>query len=116
MENNSHTNGNEKSGLFSLLYRTRFMVTKGETTIVNLSVLFAVIALLCAPWLVVIGAVIALALGYHFAIKRNDGGFGNDFEKVVKDAANNVKHAVQSVVGKPEEPSEPTKPDHDENA
>ena len=60
MENNT-ANNNGKTGFFSLLYRTRLVITKGDTTILNLSVLFSVISLLCAPWLVVIGAIVALA-------------------------------------------------------
>ncbi len=96
MDNNTNTN-NGKTGLFSLLYRTRIMIKKGESTIVNLSVLFSIIALLCAPWLVIIGAIVALALGYRFSIQRNAEGFAKDFEHVVKDAADNVKNVVEHV-------------------
>ena len=95
MENNTAN----KTGFFSLLYRTRIVITKGETTIVNLSLLFSIISLLCAPWLVVIGAVIALVLGYKFAIDRNASGFATDFEHVVKDATDNVKQVVDKVTG-----------------
>lgn len=98
MENNT-ANNNGKTGFFSLLYRTRLVITKGDTTILNLSVLFSVISLLCAPWLVVIGAIVALVLGYRFAIERNAAAFDKDFEHVVKDAANNVKSAVENVTG-----------------
>ena len=99
MENNNtgNTNNQGKTGFFSMLYRTRLMVTKGETTIVNLSLLFSVIALLCAPWLVIIGAIVALVLGYRFGIERNAPAFDKDFEHLVKDAADNVKHAVENV-------------------
>jgi len=101
MENNNtgNTNNQGKTGFFSMLYRTRLMVTKGETTIVNLSLLFSVIALLCAPWLVIVGAIVALVLGYRFAIDRNAAAFDKDFEHVVKDAANNVKQVVEDVTG-----------------
>ena len=95
MENNTAN----KTGFFSLLYRTRIVITKGETTIVNLSLLFSIISLLCAPWLVVIGAVIALVLGYKFAIERNAEGFATDLEHVVKDATENVKQVVEKVTG-----------------
>ena len=97
MENNSNRNG--KTGFFSILYRTRLMMTKGETIILNLSLLFSIIALLCAPWLVIVGAIVALVLGYRFAIERNAAAFDKDFEHVVKDAANNVKSAVENVTG-----------------
>jgi hypothetical protein len=38
-------------------------------------VLFSILALLFAPWVVVIGAIVALILGYRFAIDRNAAGF-----------------------------------------
>lgn len=97
MENNN--NNQKKTGIFSLLYRTRLLVTKGNSQIINLSILFSIIALLCAPWLVIIGAIVALALGYHFSIDRDAAEFDRDFENVVKDAADNVKHAVENVTG-----------------
>ena len=97
--NNGSTNNTNKTGFFNLAYRTRLVIRKGEATIVNLSVLFSVISLLCAPWLVVIGVIVALALGYKFAIERNAAAFDKDFEHVVKDAAENVKHAVENVTG-----------------
>ncbi|NLI21480.1 MAG: DUF4342 domain-containing protein [Clostridiales bacterium] len=97
MENNTNRNG--KNGFFSILYRTRLMMTKGETTILNLSLLFSIIALLSAPWLVIGGAIVALVLGYKFAIDRNAEGFDKDFEHVVKDAASNVRHAVEDISG-----------------
>ena len=98
MDNNT-TNNTNKTGFFALLYRTRIVITKGESTILNLSVLFSVISLLCAPWLVIIGAIVALALGYKFSIDRNASAFDKDFEHVVKDAAENVKHVVENVTG-----------------
>ena len=50
--------------VFSFLYRTRVKVTKDETPILNFSLLFTIVAVVCAPWLAVIGLVVALALGY----------------------------------------------------
>ena len=98
MENNTNQTNN-KGGFFSMMYRTRIVITKGENTILNLSVLFSIISLLCAPWLVVVGAIVALALGYKFAIDRNAAAFDKDFEHVVKDAAENVKQVVENVTG-----------------
>lgn len=98
MDNNT-TNTNHKPGFFALMYRTRIVITKGDSTVLNLSMLFSIIALLCAPWLVIVGAIVALALGYKFAIERNAAAFDKDFEHVVKDAAENVKHAVENVTG-----------------
>lgn len=95
--NTGSTNNTNKTGFFNLAYRTRLVIRKGEATIVNLSVLFSVISLLCAPWLVVIGAIVALVLGYRFNIERNAPAFDKDFENLVKDAADNVKQAVENV-------------------
>ena len=97
MENNQNTNNTSKNSFFSILYRTRLMILKGDTTIVNLSLLFSIIALLCAPWLVIVGAIVALVLGYRFSFERNAPAFDKDFEHLVKDAADNVKHAVENV-------------------
>jgi hypothetical protein len=98
MENNT-SSSNGKHGFFSLLYRTRVIIMKGDTTILNVSILFGIISLLCAPWLVVIGALVALLLGYRFSIDRNAAAFDKDFENVVKDAASNVKNVVENVTG-----------------
>jgi hypothetical protein len=98
MENNENKSG--KTGLFTFLYRTRILITKGDATVVNLSILFSIIALLCSPWLVVIGAIVALVLGYRFSLEKNAVGFAKDFEHVVKDAADNVKNVVENATKK----------------
>ena len=97
MENNTNCNTGKCNGFFSVLYRTRLKVTKDGETIINLSALFSIISLLCAPWLVVIGGIVALVLGYKFAIDRNGLGFEQSFDNVIRNAAGNVKSAVESV-------------------
>jgi len=97
MENNSSNQNNGKTGIFSFLYRTRVVITKEDATVINLSILFIIISLLFAPWVVILGAVAALALGYHFAIDRNAAGFNGDFSRVVKNAADSVKNVVENV-------------------
>lgn len=87
------------SGIFSFLYHTRVKVMKEETTIVNLSLAFSLVSLLCAPWLVVIGAVVALALGYRFTIVRRAQGFSENWNSVVHSAADHVKSAVDQFGG-----------------
>lgn len=84
------------SNWFSVLYRTRIRVDKEEISIVNLSLLFCLLAVLSAPWLVVGGAIAALVLGYRFSIQKNAPGFSGDFDEVVRDAARNVQSAVDS--------------------
>ena len=84
--------------LFSFLYRTRLHVSKGDTPILNLSVLFMLLAVGSAPWLGVAGLIIALALGYRFNIERDAPEFSSSFDEVVQGAAQNVKNAVDSVV------------------
>ncbi len=90
-----HSGGN---GVFSFLYRTRLRVDKGPTPILNLSLIFTLLAVISAPWLAIGGLIVALVLGYRFSIERNAKGFTGDFQDVVKDAAGNVKAAVDSVV------------------
>ena len=84
------------SNWFSVLYRTRIRVDKEDISIVNLSLLFCLLAVLSAPWLVVGGAIAALVLGYRFSIQKNAPGFSGDFDEVVRDAARNVQSAVDN--------------------
>ena len=83
---------------FSFFYRTRVKVMRGDTVIVNLSLLFMLLAVCSAPWLAVAGLIFALALGYRFSLVRNDPGFCGNFDTVVQNAARNVQNAVDSVV------------------
>ena len=84
--------------IFSSLYRTRVKVQKQDTPILNLSLLFSLLAVGSAPWVGIAGLAAALALGYRFSIERNAPEFTGDFEEVVRDAARNVKDAVGNVV------------------
>jgi hypothetical protein len=96
MDHTQHRDGN----IFSFLYRTRFRASKNGVTVVNLSLLFSVIALLCAPWLVIFGLLAALIMGYRFAVDRDGLAFEQNFDDVVRNAASNVKSAVDSVTEK----------------
>jgi hypothetical protein len=82
---------------FSYLYRTRFRASKNGETVVNLSLLFSLIALLTAPWLTILGLLAALVMGYRFSVNRNGPGFEQNFDDVVLNAAVNVKRAVENV-------------------
>lgn len=79
---------------FSFFYRTRVRVCKGETVILNLSLLFSLLALLSAPWLAAAGFLIAMALGYRFSIEKNAPHFSGDFDEVMQGAARNVRDAM----------------------
>lgn len=91
-----NTNTNNSRRWFSTLYRTRIKIHKNDTPILNLSLAFAILAVLSAPWLVVAGFVIALALGYRFSYQKNAPEFDADLDEVVRSAARNVKNAVDS--------------------
>ena len=87
-----HSSGHH---LFEKLFRTRFKVFKGEVPVANISLLFTLFSLLVAPWLVIIGAVVALALGYRFSFERNSNAFANEsLDSIVKNAGSNVKNTV----------------------
>ncbi len=105
MSENSNT-GFDKSNLFSFLYRTRIQAKKGDVTIVNLSLIFSLLALLSAPWLVVIGIIVSLMMGYRFGVERNAAAFSGSFDTVVKTAASNVKSAVEGLTHEKTEDSE----------
>ena len=91
---------------FHFLYGTRVRVWKGATPIVNLSLVFVVLAAISAPWVGAIGLIAALALGYRFGIEKNAAGFCGNFDDVVRGAADNVKKAVNSVVQDDEKKAE----------
>ncbi len=77
------------------LYRARVKVKKGETPIINLSVLFSILGVLISPHLVIIGVIICLVLGYKFSIDKHDTDFDADnLERMVRSAADNVKASV----------------------
>ena len=94
------------NNVFSVLYRTRVKVQKDDTPILNLSLIFSIIAVCSAPWLAVIGLVVALVLGYRFSIERNAAEFSGNFQDVVNSAAANVKGAVNSFTGRVNESEE----------
>lgn len=85
---------NRRNNWFSFLYRTRVKVFKEQTPIINLSLLFSLLAIFTAPWLAVAGLIIALVLGYRFYIEKNAPQFSGDFDEVVRDAAQNVKNTI----------------------
>lgn len=97
----SKTGHGSKSALMrvlSKLYRYRIKVKKEQTLILNLSMLFSLLALLISPHLVLVGVVVMLILGYKVSIDKNDRDFASDnLEKMVRNAAQNVKNSVSSM-------------------
>ena len=101
-------------GLFQTLYSLRLKVKKGDVTIVNLSSLFMILALAIAPYLCVVGLILALVLGYRFSVERGSKAFASDtFDDIVKNARSNVQSTVQSFAqqftqnGEPKPEAEP---------
>lgn len=81
----------QKGSFFRVMYRTRIKINRGETPIMNLSVLFSMIALLTAPWLVILGLLVALIMGYRISIDNSGVGFEDSFEEVVEKSKRNVQ-------------------------
>ncbi|MEA5014988.1 MAG: hypothetical protein VB099_10545 [Candidatus Limiplasma sp.] len=87
--------GSKAGHVFNTLYRMRVKVTKGNVTIVNLSVLFLIFTALTAFWVMIIGGVAALMLGYRVSIERNSRDFSHDnLESMVKSASSNIKNTA----------------------
>ena len=87
----------KKNTFFTALYRNRIIVSKGNTTPVNLPILVGIVLLLFIPWLTVTGVVVALALGFRLSIEKNAAEFDGSFEAMVKRTAEDVKNAVASI-------------------
>lgn len=98
---------NKKGGKFmnfiQKMIRTRIKVRKGDTLIINLSVLFVVAAALLmglhrAFGIAAIGLILGLMMGYQINIDNNDEAFTQEkVEKIVRNAADNVKKTVNGI-------------------
>jgi NACalpha-BTF3-like transcription factor len=106
LRNNKHSDyhdhsryhGRRRFNVFNALFRLRVKVFKDDTPIINLSLLFMIIAVLVSSWLVILSAVAALLLGYRFAIERDSDDFKDDtLENMVKHAGSNVKNAAFNI-------------------
>jgi hypothetical protein len=85
------TKQEKSNNFFKVMYRTRLKIRRGDTPILNLSMLFSLISLLTAPWLVVLGLLAALVMGYHISIDRSGSGFENSFGEVFENGKRNVQ-------------------------
>ncbi len=87
--------GNAVIDLLTKAYRARIKVSKDATPVLNLSVLFSILSVLISPHLVIIGVIVCLILGYKFSFEKNDADFaGENLERMVRSAADNVKSSV----------------------
>ena len=97
--------------VFYLLYRLRLKIKKDNIVIVNLSSLFMIFALLFSPWVVVIGLLFALVMGYRIRIDSKSKEFEDvSLEESIKHAGENIKHTVDSLIresAKDEEDDQP---------
>ncbi|HPJ02240.1 MAG TPA: DUF4342 domain-containing protein [Candidatus Limiplasma sp.] len=85
----------QSGGFFRTMYKNRVKITRGDTPILNLSILFSIIALLTAPWLVIGGVLVALVMGYRLSLDTSGVGFENSFEEVVEAGKQNVKRVFK---------------------
>lgn len=90
------------NNVFSTLYSNRIAVAKNGVSVINLSLIFSIIAVLTAPWLVIGGAIAALIMGYKFSYVRNAAGFSENLDDVVQDAKSNVRNVVDAVTNRSE--------------
>ncbi|MBQ8312448.1 MAG: hypothetical protein IJX84_04500 [Clostridia bacterium] len=90
-----HQGKNGLTNFFSKLYQFRLKVKKENIIIANISLLFALLALLVSPHLVLIAAIAILVLGYKVSFNKKDADFAAaNLEKMVRNAADNVKSTV----------------------
>ena len=89
-------NEKQSNGFFKAMYKTRVKIRRGDLPILNLSVLFSIIALLTAPWLVIGGVLVALIMGYRLSVDSSGEGFESSFEEVVENGKRNVKKVFGS--------------------
>jgi hypothetical protein len=95
---NGHGKG-RKTNVFQILYRLRLKIHREDITIINLSSLFLIIALIFAPWIVIFGLLFSLVLGYRIRIDRNSREFGDvSLDETIKHAGENIKHTVDSIM------------------
>ena len=86
------------SNFFSRLYQFRLKIKKENIIVANISMLFALLALLVSPHLVLIAAIAILVLGYKVSFNKKDADFtAANLEKMVRNAAENVKSTVSDI-------------------
>ena len=98
-ENRTNDTKGKALNILQKIYRSRVKIRKGDTSILNVSVLFAGLSLIFAPHITIAGIIASMVLGYQFSFSSMDPEFSSDnLEKMVKNAAQNAKSSVSSVV------------------
>ena len=94
-------------GFFRRMYRNRVKIHKGNTTIANISVLYGVPCLLCAPHMTVFGIIAAMILGYRFSFSQMDADFAPaEAEKPVTEAPNAGQQSAAKAAAEPGQKTE----------
>lgn len=94
----AHRNRSGFSNLMTRLFQFRLKVKKGDITILNLSMLFALLGVIISPHLAITAAIVILVLGYRVSFDKRDPAFASDnLEKMVRNAAQNVKSSVNDL-------------------
>ncbi|MBN1778248.1 MAG: DUF4342 domain-containing protein [Clostridiales bacterium] len=89
----------KRKNIFQILYHFRLKIKKDDIVIVNLSSLFIIFALLFSPWVVIVGLLFALVMGYRIRIDSRSKEFDEvSLEETLKHAGENIKHTVDSLI------------------
>ena len=97
MENNNPNAGEKAKSFLQKLYRFRVKVDKKGKSIINVSSIFGLFALIFAPHVTIIGTVAALLMGYQFRFESEDMD-DKELEERIRKAAQNVKSGAASAV------------------
>lgn len=89
----SHQNG--FLHFINKLYRARVKIARQSIPILNISLLFTIVAALISPHLLILSAILILLLGYRVSFEKSDPDFaGENMDRMVKNAASNVRNTV----------------------
>ena len=97
METNNNTAGGKAKNFLQKMYRFRVKVDKQGKSIINVSSIFGLFALIFAPHVTIIGTIAALLMGYQFSFESEDMD-DKELEERIRKAAMNVKSGAASAV------------------
>ena len=91
----AHKNKGGFMHFINKLYRARVKVARQSIPILNISLLFTLVAALISPYLLILSAILILLLGYRVSFDKDDADFaGENMDRMVKNAASNVRSTV----------------------